>query len=578
MPAAVVISLAFSTVYVIETTAKRQIQGKSLEQIVDIAVVDVNAHLSNGVTDVGFLAEDHTLQLWLEHGGDDARNRLEGQFEQFLGHKPQYDSVRLIERDGQEIVRVDVKGDGGPEALPQRSMQDKATRYYFKETIALGRGSSYVSPMDLNVERGRIEQPIRPTVRFATPIFAVTGEKRGILVLNYHARDLLADLRRKALGRGGEVWLIDGRGYWLLGPDPAVEWAFMYPGRENLSFATAHPDAWAAMLASGGSASAISTATGRFAFASIDRSIGAGSKALSVRPPWYAVAFLSPPRHFVERGGWSFDLAAIWLGTLVLAAIAAVAIGYHWHRRVEADAMVRGLAGKLEADNLSLAAVNRELEAFSYSVSHDLRTPLRSIDGFSLALVEDYAETLDPEGRRYLERIRVAAQRMGQLIDDLLGLARLTQSQLRLESVDVTRLVEGVIEALEVPHPVAWHVEPDMSVEGDARLLQIVFENLLGNAVKFTAGTPEARISVACRMEEKDQVFLVADNGAGFAMEHAGRLFGAFQRLHSSEYPGTGIGLAIVQRIVNRHGGRIWAEASPAVGATFFFTLGKPDK
>jgi len=223
-----------------------------------------------------------------------------------------------------------------------------------------------------------------------------------------------------------------------------------------------------------------------------------------------------------------------------------------------------------------LEASNRELESFSYSVSHDLRAPLRAIDGFSQALVEDYADRLDGEALDYLSRIRGGAQRLGTLIDDLLQLSRVNRGKLQLQEVDLAELARSVIEELQAGEPqrkMELVLGSEMAVEGDPRLLRALVSNLLGNAWKFTAGREKARI-VFRRMEREPHVFYIQDNGVGFDMRHADKLFGAFQRLHrTSEFPGTGIGLATVQRIVHRHGGRVWAEATPGEGATFYFSL-----
>ncbi len=230
---------------------------------------------------------------------------------------------------------------------------------------------------------------------------------------------------------------------------------------------------------------------------------------------------------------------------------------------------LRQLAERLEASN-------RELESFSYSVSHDLRAPLRAIDGFSQALVEDYAERLDGAALDYLSRIRNGAQRLGTLIDDLLQLSRVNRGELQLERVDLAELARSVIEELHAGEPereVELVLGEEMVVTGDPRLLRAMVANLLGNAWKFTNREEHARILFR-RMEEDPRVFYVQDNGVGFDMRHADKLFGAFQRLHRmSEFPGTGVGLATVQRIVHRHGGRVWAEAEPGKGATFYFSL-----
>jgi two-component system, NtrC family, sensor kinase len=219
---------------------------------------------------------------------------------------------------------------------------------------------------------------------------------------------------------------------------------------------------------------------------------------------------------------------------------------------------------------------NEELEAFSYSVSHDLRAPLRGIDGFSLALLEEYRDKLDPRAQDYLARVRLAAQRMGMLIDDLLDLSRVGRTELRRIPVDVTALAREVAsgltsapEALQIPFEIA----DGMSADCDPRLLRVVFENLLGNACKFSSKVADPRIQVGLM---SGGVYFVRDNGSGFDMAFAKKLFAPFQRLHSAEeFEGTGIGLATVKRIVERHGGQIWAEAMPGTGATFYWTLSK---
>jgi light-regulated signal transduction histidine kinase (bacteriophytochrome) len=220
---------------------------------------------------------------------------------------------------------------------------------------------------------------------------------------------------------------------------------------------------------------------------------------------------------------------------------------------------------------------NRELEAFSYSVAHDLRAPLRGIDGFSMALLEDHAEQLDATGKEHLHRVRTAAQFMAQLIENLLMLAGLTQSELRRERVDLTRLAHASLARLKDNQPerqIEIVVADDLLAHGDGRLLGIAFDNLLGNAWKFTEKRRAARIEFGKVASGDQPVYFVSDNGVGFDMAHASKLFGVFQRLHSAdEFRGTGVGLATVQRIIRRHDGRIWAEGKVDQGASFYFTL-----
>ncbi len=224
-----------------------------------------------------------------------------------------------------------------------------------------------------------------------------------------------------------------------------------------------------------------------------------------------------------------------------------------------------------------LAHANAELEQFSYSVSHDLRAPLRSIDGFSQILLEDYADRLDEEGRSYLGRVRAASQHMGHLMDDLLDLSRVSRGPLRTGRVDLSALAKEIVEEFERSQPdreVEFIVAEDLEAEGDARLLAVALENLLGNAWKFTSKKPAAKIEFGSLSESGSRVYYIRDDGAGFDAAYVDRLFGAFQRLHTDEeFEGTGIGLATVQRVINRHGGKLWAEGEVGKGATFYFTL-----
>lgn len=226
---------------------------------------------------------------------------------------------------------------------------------------------------------------------------------------------------------------------------------------------------------------------------------------------------------------------------------------------------------------VQLESANKELEAFAYSVSHDLRAPLRGIDGWSLALFEDYQAQLDERARQYIERVRSETQRMGHLIDDLLQLSRVTRADIKMEEVNLSELAETVVERLKKDNPGRKFeiiIHPVLKVRGDSHLLEIVFTNLFNNAFKFTVRQPLARIEFGKTEIDGKPVCFIRDNGVGFDMAYSKNLFGAFQRMHKmSDFPGTGVGLATVQRIVHRHAGRIWADAKVDQGATFYFTI-----
>lgn len=240
------------------------------------------------------------------------------------------------------------------------------------------------------------------------------------------------------------------------------------------------------------------------------------------------------------------------------------------------------LLREVERKNEELSFLNRELQMFAHSVSHDLSQPLRGIEGFTEILLEQYADGLDDRGRHYLERVYAGAKRMGKLVEGLLGISRVSRREVRRERIDLSPIATRVAQRLVEGDPgrvVALEVAPQMPAWADVDLIESVFENLLGNAWKFTARQSDARVVVGVDLAERGRTYFVRDNGVGFDMSHVNRIFGPFQRLHAEkDFSGSGIGLAIVQRIVHRHGGDIWAESSPGRGATFLFTLDAPDE
>jgi light-regulated signal transduction histidine kinase (bacteriophytochrome) len=278
--------------------------------------------------------------------------------------------------------------------------------------------------------------------------------------------------------------------------------------------------------------------------------------------------------------GWLFVLGSAILLYIVLRryerrggdALAALIKSRNEVRSANAD-----LERRVAERTRQLESANRELEAFSYAVSHDLRAPLRSMSGFSQILQENAPPGLDEKSRHYLQRIHDASQRMSSLIDDLLNLSRIGRSELTARPISLSQVAGEAAAAIRERHPtrdVRLEIAEGMEVNADSRLLRIALENLLSNAWKYTSRAAQAAVSVGVQAGEHGPVYFVRDNGVGFDMKYADKLFVPFQRLHpEAEFPGSGIGLVTVQRIIARHGGRVWAEAKPDEGATFYFTL-----
>jgi len=299
--------------------------------------------------------------------------------------------------------------------------------------------------------------------------------------------------------------------------------------------------------------------------------------------PWYLVAKIDQEEIYAPIR-WESRLIAILSGVLVL--VVAVSVGFLWRgqhlqeqRRSERD--IRQLNEDLKRRAVKLESVNKELEAFSYSVSHDLRTPLLGINGLSGILLDKYCSNLDEKGKDFLRLIRKETQHMLQLIDGLMAFSRFERQEVKLSLIDMVELTRTVVDELKTMIPnqgLSVNIRTLPPARGDRTMIQQVFYNLLSNAFKFTKPKEAGIIEVGSITGENDNIYYVKDNGVGFDMQHAAKVFEVFQRLHSADkFEGSGIGLAIVQRIVERHGGRVWADGKVNEGATFYFTLLKEE-
>ncbi|SDY35829.1 PAS domain S-box protein [Nitrosomonas sp. Nm58] len=811
----------------IQTNAALSIMKGSERQSVQLAERTIGTVFDILRGDALYLAEHSLMQQWLDTGDPAAQSHLTADFLAFIRHRQLYDQVRFLDEQGQEVVRVRMK-EGQPMIMPMEEMRNLLDRQYVQDALAQNEKTVAISPFDLSIDHGTIEHPIRPTIRFSVPVFDSKNQKRGLIVLDYQGQRLLNRLRVLSDLHAGDLWLLNEKGYWLLGPRPELEWGFMYPDRQASRFDHEFgEEVWLSIL-NDPQVGQWMHEKGMFTYAKV---MMAKSPNSVNSEQWLLVSYISPSIMAASMVDFTNDkiIAFIMLSSLVVllggvtasyaarrretekrvqasearfrklleSAPEAIVIleqsgritlvnkqaetwfgyrrdelvgqlvekiipeGFHKEysrnqeqyivelqtcsmkegselygrrkdgsrfpieislspfemdqnrlftsiirdmsarRQVEEErqrmetryrdlvnnlpigvfrnrpdtngrflevnqamlgifeaesveqllahrfsesycdltdrmafinkvtsqgyakgeelrlktlkgrefyaaltvAMRKDEAGEIYFDgiiedisarkdnerqiqrlndNLSarsqeLETINHELESFSYSVSHDLRAPLRAMDGFSRALLDEYADRLDDKGRDRLRRIRAAAQRMAELIDDLLNLSRVSRTELKWEVVSLTQIANKVLDTLRQEAPeraVQCLVQPDLFAHGDTQLLRIMMDNLLGNAWKFTAHRQEAFIEVGCKVNEERVIYFVRDNGAGFDMTYADKLFGVFQRLHdANEFPGTGIGLATVQRVIHKHGGHIWAESAINQGATFYFTL-----
>jgi len=646
--------------------------------------------INSAVTDLRLLATGDALQAYLFSGQPADLDRATRRALFFSTENSDFDKIRYLDEKGQEIIRINRNG----VVVPPDQLQSKANRPFFQKPEELPSGQIFISAFDLNVEHGAIEQPLKPTLRIAMPVFDANGRRRGVYVINELGTNIVERLQKFAPQYQQRLRLLNAQGYWLKGARPEEEWGFMLPGRSGMTLANTNPGLWARIVREpegqapeGGGyftwcrvvpgeivqgrpvtlvaddpflvfASEISPAEWASSFARLRQTfvvVAALLLVLATVITWFFQARRRSQRDLDRFFTLTNDLFCIagfdgyfkrinpaWEKTFGYTREELLAKpfedflhpddlektrqefarqnrgqgvvsfenryrckdgSYRWllwnaHPQVE-DQLVYASARDLterkqieeqvlklnaelkqRADLLEVA--NQELESFSYSVSHDLRAPLRHIHGFVELLQKAPALQGDESSRRQMGIIAKAAKEMGRLIDDLLAFSRTGRAEMHPVQINMREMVDQIIldRALECQgRRVTWEIKPLSTVPGDPNLLRLVWTNLLDNALKYTRRREEAKIEIGEIRDDsgtgvREMVFYVRDNGVGFDLRYAAKLFGVFQRLHRAEdFEGTGIGLANVQRIIHRHGGRVWAEAQIDAGATFYFSL-----
>ncbi len=570
LPLVVLVSVVLAVFYYIDVRAERKIIEAKAVHNIDLGMATIVGNLGSIVSDLLILSEQHELQIIIE--GDEEERRsglrdLNNNLLSFSSRKGVYDQIRFLDETGMEVVRVNYN-DGNPAIVPEEQLQLKVKSYYFKNTFMLAPGEVFVSPFDLNIEQGEIEMPLKPMIRFGTPVFDSSGENRGIVVLNYLGANVIHNLERVFANSVGQLMLLNHDGFWIKGLKPEDEWGFMYKDRENRTFGNAFGEAWQKISA--GEAGQFQNIDGMFTFRTVHLLLG------GQRPSSGSDKALQPSVLQLQTGDRYWKLLS----------------------RTSPD-VLKGISGKFITEFLSLCALLVALLGFASwflaragverkrieqmksnfvaLASHELRTPLTSILGYVDLILDGDVGEISKEQREFLEIISQNTQRLEALINEVLDIEKIESGRVKIrqEKVNLNEIVEDCINTFKVmAEGKGLKLEKDIKVAqidvlADSDRLSQVFSNLLSDAIKYTK---EGRVKVTAQTKGRFASVTVEDSGVGMSQQDLSRVFTRFFRSDNSyvrKTTGTGLGLSIAKATIERHNGDIKVESKLGVGTKF---------
>lgn len=570
LPLMALVSIVLAVFYYTDVRAERNIiEAKEVHNI-DLGMATIVGNLGSIVSDLLILSEQHELQRIIEGDEEERRSELRDLNNNLLSfslRKGVYDQIRFLDETGMEVVRVNYN-DGNPVIVPEEQLQLKVKSYYFKNTFMLAPGEVFVSPFDLNIEQGEIEKPLKPMIRFGTAVFDSSGEKRGIVVLNYLGANVIHNLERVFSNTVGQLMLLNHDGFWIKGLKPEDEWGFMYGDRENRTFGNAFSEAWQKISA--GETGQFHDIDGMFTFRTVYLLLG------GQRPSSGSDKALQPSVARLQAGDHYWKLVS----------------------RISPD-VLKGISGKVFAEFLPLCALLVALLGFASwflarasferkrieqmksdfvaLASHELRTPLTSITGYVDLILDGDVGEISKEQREFLEIISQNTQRLEALINDVLDVEKIESGRIKIrqEKVNLSEIVEDCINTFKVmAENKGLKLEKELKasqieVLGDSDRLSQVFSNLFSNAIKYTK---EGRVKITAQIKGRFASVAIEDTGVGMSQDELRSVFSRFFRSEDSyvrKMTGTGLGLSIAKATIERHNGDIKVESKLGAGSKF---------